>query len=71
MLDHKFGDAADEIVIEEFLDGDELNMLTFSDGMTFKSMPPAQDHKRISMVILDRTRGEWGAMLRLRLQRLK
>ncbi|KAI9779263.1 MAG: hypothetical protein M1839_007515 [Geoglossum umbratile] len=33
--------------VEEFLEGDELSILTFSDGMTFKSMPPAQDHKRI------------------------
>ncbi|KAE9365255.1 phosphoribosylamine--glycine ligase [Stipitochalara longipes BDJ] len=47
MLEHKFGDAGDEVVIEEFLEGDELSILTFSDGVTFKSMPPAQDHKRI------------------------
>jgi len=47
MLDHKFGDAGEEVVIEEFLEGDELSILTFSDGLTFKSMPPAQDHERI------------------------
>jgi len=47
MIDGKFGDAGDEVVIEEFLEGDELSILTFSDGVTFKSMPPAQDHKRI------------------------
>ena len=47
MVDRKFGDAGDEVVIEEFLEGDELSILTFSDGVTFKSMPPAQDHKRI------------------------
>jgi phosphoribosylamine--glycine ligase/phosphoribosylformylglycinamidine cyclo-ligase len=47
MLDRKFGDAGKEVVVEEFLEGDELSILTFSDGMTFKSMPPAQDHKRI------------------------
>jgi len=47
MLNHKFGEAGDEVVIEEFLEGDELSILTFSDGVTFKSMPPAQDHKRI------------------------
>jgi phosphoribosylamine--glycine ligase/phosphoribosylformylglycinamidine cyclo-ligase len=47
MLDKEFGSAGDEIVIEEFLDGDELSFLTFSDGYTIRSLPPAQDHKRI------------------------
>lgn len=47
MLAHQFGAAGDEVVIEEFLDGDELSILTFSDGYTIRSLPPAQDHKRI------------------------
>lgn len=47
MLDHQFGAAGDEVVIEEFLDGDELSILTFSDGYSIKSLPPAQDHKRV------------------------
>ncbi|KAJ6024563.1 Bifunctional purine biosynthetic protein ADE1 [Penicillium herquei] len=47
MLDHQFGDAGDEVVIEECLEGDELSILTFSDGYTIRSLPPAQDHKRI------------------------
>ncbi|ORY17622.1 phosphoribosylglycinamide synthetase [Clohesyomyces aquaticus] len=47
MLDKEFGDAGDEVVIEEFLEGDELSILSFSDGMTIKSLLPAQDHKRI------------------------
>ena len=47
MLDKQFGPAGDRVVIEEFLDGDELSILTFSDGHTFRSLPPAQDHKRI------------------------
>ncbi|USP75902.1 hypothetical protein yc1106_03176 [Curvularia clavata] len=47
MLDREFGAAGDEVVIEEFLEGDELSILTFSDGRTIKSLPPAQDHKRI------------------------
>jgi phosphoribosylamine--glycine ligase/phosphoribosylformylglycinamidine cyclo-ligase len=47
MLERKFGDAGDEVVIKEFLEGEELSVLTFSDGKTFKPMPPAQDHKRI------------------------
>ena len=47
MQDREFGSAGDEVVIEEFLEGDELSILTFSDGTTIKSLPPAQDHKRI------------------------
>lgn len=47
MLDRQFGAAGDEVVIEEFLEGDELSILTFSDGYTVRSLPPAQDHKRI------------------------
>lgn len=45
MVDKKFGDS--KVVIEEFLSGDEISILTFSDGHTFKSLPPCQDHKRI------------------------
>lgn len=47
IIDRKFGDSGLEVVIEEFLDGEELSILTFSDGETFKSLPAAQDHKRI------------------------
>lgn len=47
MVDKAFGSAGHEIVIEEFLTGDELSVLTFSDGTHTLSLPPAQDHKRI------------------------
>ncbi|RDW70214.1 hypothetical protein BP5796_08611 [Coleophoma crateriformis] len=47
MLQKEFGTAGDEVVIEEFLEGDELSILSFSDGYTIRSLPPAQDHKRI------------------------
>ncbi|KAF2142943.1 uncharacterized protein K452DRAFT_297460 [Aplosporella prunicola CBS 121167] len=47
MLDREFGEAGDEVVIEEFLEGDELSILSFSDGTNIQSLPPAQDHKRI------------------------
>lgn len=47
MLEKAFGDAGNEVVIEEFLVGDELSILSFCDGTTIKSLPPAQDHKRI------------------------
>ncbi|CRK36302.1 hypothetical protein BN1708_019962, partial [Verticillium longisporum] len=39
--------AGQEVVIEEYLTGDELSILTFSDGTHTISLPPAQDHKRI------------------------
>lgn len=47
MVDKVFGSAGSEVVIEEFLAGDELSILTFSDGTHTLSLPPAQDHKRI------------------------
>ena len=42
----KFGDAGSSVVIEEFMAGDEISVLTLCDGKTFKSFPPCQDHKR-------------------------
>jgi phosphoribosylamine--glycine ligase / phosphoribosylformylglycinamidine cyclo-ligase len=47
MVDRQFGTAGDEVVVEEYLEGEELSVLTFSDGYTIRSLPPAQDHKRI------------------------
>lgn len=47
MLDGKFGDAGKSVVIEERMVGDEISVLTFSDGKTHISLPPGQDHKRI------------------------
>lgn len=46
MVKREFKDAGDEVVVEEFLHGEELSVLTFSDGYSTKSLPPAQDHKR-------------------------
>ncbi len=40
-----FGEASREIVIEEFLDGEEASMLAFTDGVTVLPMSSAQDHK--------------------------
>ncbi|PYH82371.1 phosphoribosylamine--glycine ligase [Aspergillus uvarum CBS 121591] len=47
MVENQFGKAGSEVVIEEYLEGDELSILTFSDGYTIRSLPAAQDHKRI------------------------
>jgi len=38
---------ADEVVIEERLEGQEVSVLAFTDGVTVRPMPPAQDHKRL------------------------
>ena len=46
MLDKQFGSAGDEIVIEEFMTGREVSVLSLVDGKTIKIMTSAQDHKR-------------------------
>lgn len=47
MLEEKFGSAGSSVVIEEYLEGDEISILTLSDGVTTRTLSPAQDHKRI------------------------
>lgn len=46
MLDKKFGAAGTQVVIEEFLVGQEISVLSFCDGKTIVPMVSAQDHKR-------------------------
>ena len=46
MLDKKFGTAGNQMVIEEFMTGREVSVLSFVDGKTIKIMTSAQDHKR-------------------------
>lgn len=41
----EFGDAGDQMVIEERLDGQEASVLAITDGKTILTLPPAQDHK--------------------------
>ncbi|ACS99550.1 phosphoribosylamine--glycine ligase [Paenibacillus sp. JDR-2] len=47
MVDKVFGEAGNQIVIEEFLEGQEMSILAFVDGETVKAMVPAQDHKPV------------------------
>ena len=46
MLDKNFGDAGNRMVIEEFMTGREVSVLSFVDGKTIRIMTSAQDHKR-------------------------
>jgi phosphoribosylamine--glycine ligase len=45
--DQRFGEAGARVVLEEFLEGEELTVMAFADGRTVIPMIPAQDHKRI------------------------
>ena len=46
MLDKKFGESGNRMVVEEFMTGREVSVLSFCDGKTIKIMTSAQDHKR-------------------------
>ena len=46
MTDKKFGTAGNKMVIEEFMTGREVSVLSFVDGKTIQIMTSAQDHKR-------------------------
>ncbi len=46
MENKAFGDSGKSVVIEEFLSGNEVTVLAFTDGKTIKCMPSSQDHKK-------------------------
>lgn len=46
MVDNKFGKSGQRVVIEEFIEGPEVSILSFCDGKTVVPMVSAQDHKR-------------------------
>ena len=46
MLDKQFGTAGNRMVIEKFMTGREVSVLSYVDGRTIKTMTSAQDHKR-------------------------
>lgn len=47
MLDARFGQAGNEVVIEDFLEGEEISIHAFSDGRHAILFPPSQDYKQI------------------------
>lgn len=47
MAHARFGQAGERVLIEQFLDGEELTIMAFTDGRTVVPMLPAQDHKRV------------------------
>ena len=62
MVEQKaFGDAGMEIVIEEYLAGEEASIFAISDGKEFVTLTPAQDHKRIFDNDLGKNTGGMGA----------
>lgn len=64
MLDAKvFGDAGAEVLIEEFMEGEELSLFALTDGTDLLTMLPAQDHKRVGEGDLGPNTGGMGAYL--------
>ena len=47
MFGGKFGPAGQEVLVERFLEGEELSVLALTDGERVLMLPPAQDHKRL------------------------
>ena len=47
LMDSKFGEASEKVVIEQFLDGKEVSVFIITDGQSFKLLPEAKDYKRI------------------------
>ena len=53
LLDNRFGDAGAEVLVEEFMEGEEVSVFAITDGHSFVLLPGLQDHKRL----LDGDRG--------------
>tara|TARA_B100000963_G_scaffold283000_1_gene251643 strand:+ start:220 stop:1485 length:1266 start_codon:yes stop_codon:yes gene_type:complete len=60
IFEGKFGDA-ENVLIEEFLNGEEMSYFIISDGITFKNFDTAQDHKRVLEFDKGKNTGGMGA----------
>jgi phosphoribosylamine---glycine ligase len=60
IFDGKFG-KADQVLIEEFLDGEEMSYFIISDGKSYKKFQTAQDHKRVFEGDIGKNTGGMGA----------
>ena len=70
IFDGKFGNAK-SVLIEEFLDGEEMSFFIISDGKTYKKFGTAQDHKRVSEGDKGKNTGGMGAYSPSRLENEK
>ncbi len=61
MVDRRFGSAGDELVVEEFMEGEELSVFFLSDGVTAVPLVPSRDHKRLLEGDLGPNTGGMGA----------
>jgi len=56
-----FGSAGDSVLIEEFLEGEEISVFAITDGEHFVTLPPSQDHKRVGENDTGKNTGGMGA----------
>jgi phosphoribosylamine--glycine ligase len=61
MSDKAFGDAGNTLLVEEFLDGDEVSVFVLCDGKNYCILPPSQDHKKIGEGDTGKNTGGMGA----------
>jgi phosphoribosylamine--glycine ligase len=62
MLNGKFGEAGQKVIIEQFLKGIELSVFIITDGKTYKLLPEAKDYKRIGVGDTGLNTGGMGAV---------
>jgi len=60
-INRNFGEAGEKIVIEQFLEGEELSLLVVTDGTDYKILPTSQDHKRVFDNDMGKNTGGMGA----------
>ena len=62
ITDKKFGEASENVVVEEFLKGIELSVFVLTDGKSYKILPSAKDYKRIGVGDTGLNTGGMGAI---------